>query len=71
MFFVINIAKNTFCEFQVIKSTDNVFSNNKVFQCCYQNGGANKVRLLTVKFVFSKKATKIGEIFTADLTLTT
>ena len=26
---------------------------------------------LTVKFVFSKKGTKIDEIFTADLTLTT
>ena len=35
--------------------------------------GFHKIMLKTkvVKFVFSKKATKIDEIFTVDLTLTT
>ena len=46
----------------------NCLTTESITAHCYRKV---KTSILHVKFVFSKKATKIDEIFTVDLTLTT
>ena len=55
--------------FLVLFGESDRFKSTNIFP--FESAEINKLFFINIKFVFSKKATKIDEIFTVDLTLAT